>query len=60
MIISSAYMASNGRMSNVLRKAWKTEILSNLGHLLEGDEKNYEKSQSGFRRASGSNPRPFE
>jgi hypothetical protein len=53
-------MASNGRMSNVLRKAWKTEILSNLGHLLEGDEKNYEKSQSGFRRASGSNPRPFE
>jgi hypothetical protein len=32
-------------MSNVLRKVWKREILSILGHLLEGDEKNYEKSQ---------------
>jgi hypothetical protein len=47
-------------MSRVLRKVWKKEILSNLGHLLEGDKKNYDKSQSGFKRPPGSKPRPFE
>jgi hypothetical protein len=30
-------------MSSVLGIVWKREIISNLGHLLEGDEKNYEK-----------------
>jgi len=60
VVISSDYIASNARMSSVLRKEWKTEILSNLGHVLEGDEKNYEKSQSGFRWPPGSNPQPFE